>query len=705
MNIVFSEIIVINKINYTSQAKLFGTTLYNGIMYKLVCPYHSWITENTSIFGYGLINHNTKYISLETVIPNLKSQKQLFTLFLLSMNIKGLSKTKIDLLNKAFDGELYNLFFENKFDMINGILQYEDNKLNYIIHKWQEINIYCLLHIDLIKLGLSAKYIKKVYKIYKQDSIKIIKENPYQMIESIGFGFKTVDQIALEYGINKNNMMRIEQGLLYVLYENELLGSTYIEKNILYEKSKELLQINNDELLIIAFNNLIIKKKTISIANKWIGLYSVYMSELFIFNFLQKNKNNLTKNICLQDAILSDEQKVAVKGAIENQYSVITGSAGSGKSTVIKTIYHLQKQNNKHIIVLAPTGRASQRIKEIDESIESATIHKLLKQNNIYQFKNSIDVHVGNYLQYDHIIIDECSMIDSVLLYILLKGMKTNTQITFIGDVSQLPPIGMGMPFTLCIEYTFIAVYYLTKIFRQNEKTTLLIVAKDISKGIYPKISSQTASDCCFKNVKKEDLYILLVDYIDKYYDKKNQKLDLQWVTFLNRGVCGVHQVNTLIQNHLHQKYKCDLPLLINRFYRYDKVVVLKNNYQLDIRNGEIGIVVDGNENEIVIEFEANKIVNFSVTDANILQLAYAINVYKSQGSEFKNVLILLYMEQYILLNKKALYTALTRAKQKAIIIGERKAFYCTINNKNNNKRNTFLELFLQKKKLFIYSD
>jgi exodeoxyribonuclease V alpha subunit len=697
MDAVFSGVLLIKKINYIIGLTWRGVVIYNGIEYNVKGPYHNWVAANISIFAYGLIDSDARHIQIETIIPDLLSQSDLFTVFLLSMNIKGLSKTRIDLLSNAFGPKLYSLFVENNFDLINTVLQYDEEKLAIIIKKWQEINAYCLLHIDLITLGLSAKSIKKVYKTYKENSIQIIKNNPYQMIEGIGFGFKTVDQIALESGIEKNNIIRIESGLLYILEENEGEGNTYILKHILYEKTKILLKIDDDSLIDISYNALIKKKKIINYENKYVGKYSTYEYESYLFQFLRQNQQmSISYNTLDNESHLSDEQKTAVLGAIKNKYSVITGSAGTGKSTVIKAIYNLQIENKKKIIVLTPTGRASQRIKEIDLSMETMTIYKALTPLSIYKILKNQGSQLIKYLEYDHIIIDECSMIDSTLLYVIFKMTHHNTQITFLGDSFQLPPIGIGNAFSLLIEYQVVPMYHLTKIFRQKENTVLLKIAKEVASGVYPRISNQDNTDCFFKEINKEKLNDFLKEYIDKYYNKESNILDLQCITFLNRGRCGVNLLNSLIQDYLHQRYRANEPLLLSRFYKYDKIVVLKNNYDLDIRNGELGIVIDGDCNQVIIQFCHDKIIAFSIVQTSLLALGYAINIYKSQGSEFKNVLVVLYMEQYILLNKKALYTALTRAKNKAIICGERKALYCAINSKNNHKRDTFLELWLK---------
>ena len=697
---IFSGSLIIKKINSIIYSKWDGLVVYNGLEYTVSGPYHNWIRQDSTIFAYGEIYENRSHIDIETIIPDLASQSHLFTLFLLSMNIQGLSKIKIDLLDKAFGFKLYSLFFENKFDLLNTVLNYEIEKLTVIVKKWEEIKVYCFLHIDLIRLGLSAKFIKKVYKAYKEKSLEVIRSNPYQMIESIGFGFKTVDQIALQTGIDKYNVMRIEHGLFYILEENEIEGNTYIVKNIWYEKTKLLLNIDDDSILDISLQELIQKKKIIHLAHAYYGKYESYNYELYILRFLGENNQSSLFDFSINQDYLSEEQKIAVLGAINNKYSVITGSAGTGKSTVIKSIYSFQVNNKKRVIVLTPTGRASQRIKEIDPSIETMTIYKALTRISIYKVLNNQDIDKKNYLQFDHLIIDECSMIDSKLLYAILKMTFEKTHITFLGDAFQLPPIGIGQAFALLIQYQFIPIYHLTKIFRQKENTELLIIAQNISKGIYPKISNKNNSDFLFKNIKKEDLEAVLVTYIDQYYNKENQVVDIQFITFLNRGKCGVNALNIFVQNYLYKKYRLDQPLLMFRFYKYDKIVILKNNYDLDVRNGELGIVIGGDDHNLIVNFFNNKIVHFISSQSNLLQLAYVINVYKSQGSEFKSVIILLYMEQYILLNKKALYTALTRAKNKVVLLGERKALYCAIYNKNNYTRNTFLELFIQKKLL-----
>lgn len=690
----FSDFLFIKRITYNDLKKVYFIAIYNNNEYFVVGKYYLWLIENITIIGYGSFNKEKKSIYLEVIIPYLKGNKQFFYFFLINSNIPGLSKKKIDLLDNFFGDSLPSLFFDNKFNEINKVIKYEDEKLTIIIKKWTEIGVYSLLFIDLLKLGISAKFIKKIYKVYRENAINIIKENPYQMIESVGFGFKTVDAIAMEYGIQSDNILRIMSAFLYILDENESEGNTFIIKDILYEKLKLLLNIDCLEIFDNAFIKLLNENKIIVI-NNFVGKYNSYYYENFIFNYFRNNKKEKINFFNVNNFLLSDEQKIAILGALQNQYSIITGSAGTGKSTVIKMLYDIQKNNNKKIIVLTPTGRASQRIKDIDCNINTMTIHKILCSVGFY-FKEKQINHVVNNLDYDHVIIDEASMIDSFLLYSILKVIPNYCYITFLGDACQLPPIGLGSPFNLLIKYKFISIYYLTKIFRQKNASVLLNIAKKISDGICPKISSFNEEDCVFKVVKKEYIKNTLSEYINKYYDKNNNILNFQIITFLNRGICGVNNINLFIQNYIKEHFQSCLLLLLKKFYQYDRVVVLKNNYNLNIRNGEIGIIIDGNENELIVLFNDEKKIIFNENDIHLLQLAYAINIYKSQGSEFQNILILLYLEQYILLNKKALYTALTRAKKTAVIIGETKALYCAINNKNNCNRNTFLELFLE---------
>jgi exodeoxyribonuclease V alpha subunit len=698
MRQLFSDTLHIISINHTQRNTLLGTALFQNICFLFSCPYYAWINTNIKVIGYGSIDYENKKIFLETIIPDLSNNEKLFISFLINMNITGLTEKKIHKLSETFTNKLYQLFFEEQFITLNTVLCYDEEKLHIIITKWQDIKTYCLLHIDLLKCGLSAKYIKKVYKTYKTNSISIIKNNPYQMVESIGFGFKTVDSIAEQYGIKRNHPLRIQQGLLFILQENELQGHNYLDITTLYEKLEILLSLTDHILFDTACNILIQEKKIIKLYQHYIATHAAYTYELYIYEYLKNNTidNTLIHNATLKE--LSLQQNKAISRAIEHKYSIITGPAGTGKSTIIKALYHIQKNNKKRIVVLTPTGRASQRLKEIDANIHSMTIHKILTPLSIFKIQKGHTILPEEHLPYDHLIIDESSMIDSALLYVLLKKTNQNTHITFLGDSFQLPPIAMGSPFSDLITYDYIPIFQLTEIFRQHKTSNLLSIAHAIAHGSYPKISSKTTtSDCYFHVTTKDNIEEIIINSIKMHYNGVTKTIDLQYITFLNRGTAGVIKINTFIQQYLFQHYKKDTHKIIDQFYLYDKVMVIKNDYKIEVRNGEIGTIIDGNDQEVIVQFSSEKIITFTYNQKYLLTLAYAINVYKSQGSEFNRIMILLFMEQYLLLNKKALYTAVTRTKTQAILCGEKKALYCALNYKKSSERNTILSLFLKK--------
>jgi exodeoxyribonuclease V alpha subunit len=690
---LFSETFYVKEIIRKESHKVFFKIILNDIVYEVFSSSYNWLLPDNHFIGYGRRDIYSKKIYLETIIPCFSNHAIfLFQSFLIDAQIPGLTQKKITLLYNALGNKMIDYFYQENFELINSLLQYEQPELEKIQKKWQDIKIYIDLHVQLKKCCLSASSIKKVYKAYKHQSLKIIQENPFKMIFDIGFGWKTVDKIAKECGIKSHDKRRIEGAISFLFLEKKREGHTCLNSETLYEKTAELLNDlpNCNELIDTTIKNLV-SSGCIKKINTFLALVDDYTMEKSIYDFFAK-KNiiiPLSHPLDVTTKNISNEQKIAIEGALGSRYSIITGSAGTGKSTIILEIYTYQVKHKKKIIVLTPTGRASQRILEMYPNIVSMTIHKFFIINKIYirQEKEYINQVL---FDYEHIIIDESSMIDSMLLSLLLRHTLQTTQITFIGDSNQLPPVGLGGPFHICIQYQIIPVFTLKQVFRQKEGGKLLELATTISKGICPKI--QNNNEIEFHTADKENLTVVLEKLIDSYYNKEKKELTWTGVTFLNRGNAGTKILNTHIQEYIHTHYHPAEKKILHRFYRNDSVIITHNNYKLDVRNGEMGKIIDGDDKYAIIRFNKAKEIMFTHYDSHLIDLGYAINVYKSQGSEFPLIVLFIFMEHYILLHKKALYTAITRTKNKILLIGQKKALYCAVKNKSENHRQTILE-------------
>jgi exodeoxyribonuclease V alpha subunit len=690
-----SIIVLIQKIifrtNERNNMKLLVS--YKNEEYYFYGTYVDWIEENISIIVYGKIDQKNKTIYSTSCIPYLERTLHSFKTFLIAAKIKILTKHKIETLIEIFGKDIISIFFEAQFEKL--IPYINEDKIRDIKNHWQIIQQYSMLHLALYQTGLSPNSVKKLYKLYKEKALEKLKENPYQIIESVGYGFITADKIAKEYGIAPTASIRIESAILYALQKNESEGKSYLEISSLSKIIQELIEIsllNNelkDHLKELEKKDLIVIIDNCSVAKK-----KIYIYEQYIFSFFTENRKKPTDKIFPQkDSVLTEEQRSAITGAHNNIYTIITGSAGTGKSTCIKTLHKELKAEGKTVLILAPTGRAAQRIKEIIEEAPSMTIHKAITMKYIEHISQDPYFHDDQYLDYDHIIIDEASMIDAFLFYCLLKKITKKTAITLLGDKNQLPPIGPGGIFESCIETELIPIFRLTIIHRQAKNNSIIEVAGKVAEGIYPKISNSSLDDCYFESIKKEELAEKITTLIKKKEFTKEGFPPFQILTFLHKGTAGITSINKLIQDILQKtRDKKENEKIGDKFFIGDKVIVTKNNYELGISNGEIGYIESENEGYITVLFDEKKII-FKEENIHLLDLAYAISIHKSQGSEFEQTILLLYPEQYIVLNKKSLYTALTRGKKKVHIIGEKKTLFIALKKEYETKNHSLIPI------------
>ncbi len=572
--------------------------------------------------------------------------------------------------------------------------------------------------------SVSANLAVKIYKKIGSGAVDFIKQNPYILCDEIdGIGFKTADKIALSMGFGKNDRNRIKSGTLYTLRENTLFGHTFIPKDYLLKLASELLGVNNLEV-DIAVNTLIFEGSFISetVDNvERIYYFSLYLAEKYVAKKLKamtsvtfkEDINSLNSQIKKiednQNIILADNQKEAVINAFKSGVSIITGGPGTGKTTIINTIIEIFKFRGLKVVLTAPTGRAAKRMSQIC-NMDAKTIHRLLGAGYEGDDVNlTFCVDEENPISQDVIIVDEMSMVDILLMQNLLKAIEVGKRLIMVGDANQLPSVGAGNVLSDMIKSNKINVTCLTEIFRQAKKSMIVVNAHKINNGQMP-VSNSEGTDFFFANLpdaKKGVEYIvsLCADKLPKKYDVN--KFEIQVLSPYKKGIAGIFNLNSVLQNKINpfdkRKNQKEFGDII--FREGDKVMQNKNNYDIkwtDINTGEEGSgVFNGDVGYIqsishtfktVTVIMDDKVIDYDFKILEELDLAYAITVHKSQGSEFKIVIIPVYDGPYMLINRNLFYTAVTRAKEVVVLVGSENIINKMVNN--NKKMDRFSGLF-----------
>ena len=579
-------------------------------------------------------------------------------------------------------------------------------------------------------LGISLSLSKKIYSIFREDTLEIINENPYKLIKNVkGIGFLKADEIALKNNLDKTSPYRIESAIIYILTQKAInFGHVFYPKEKLTEEVSSLIGIEKDLIEPIYMNLLL--SSDIVVDNSFdepnIYLDYLYISESYIASKLAKMALNedfkilfnidkeVKKSIENQSIKLSEIQIDAIKSCFEENISIITGGPGTGKTTIINTISKIFIENGYNISLCAPTGRAAKRIEETT-GIEAKTIHRMLGYiPSSYDDIGHFEYNEDNPLDTDLIIIDEMSMVDVVLFEKLLRGIKDNTKLIIVGDVDQLPSVGAGNVLKDLINSNKIKYTKLIDIFRQSENSNIIVNAHKINNGQEP-ILNKKNSDFFFLNTDAPSITRnVVVDLISRRLPKAygyDYSKDIQILTQSRKGICGVFELNKLLQDILNPKTEASDEILVgNKLFRVnDKVMQTKNNYNLSfvddegeenfgVYNGDMGhiIFIDKSSNKLTVEMDDKRLIEYSLEDLDNLELAYAITIHKSQGSEFKSVIIPMFDGYKLLQTRNLLYTAITRAKENIVIVGDKNVMNNMIRNNTINSRYSNLEKRIQ---------
>lgn len=571
--------------------------------------------------------------------------------------------------------------------------------------------------------GMTTNQCIKIYKEFGVDAKAIVSENPYILCDEIsGIGFITADRIAKSLGIEYISPFRIQSGIRYILNQFSASGNTYMPKNNLIDEVSKILGVPGQMVEENLYNLALETKIKIEKINDIEAVFSLpyYYCELGVTNKIitLSIENFRTINTDVEFEIetferknkikFANSQREAIVGAFENGIEIITGGPGTGKTTIIKSIIEIYENNGMKVLLGAPTGRAAKRMTE-STGREAKTIHRLLEMGvsedeNSYYGKGESEP-----LEADVIIIDEASMIDIMLMHSLLKAIKLGTRLIIVGDVDQLPSVGAGNVLKDLIESNFIKVVRLKDIFRQGEESLIVTNAHKINNGEMPYINRRDG-DFFFENKDNVDLILsTIIDLINrrlpnfkKAWDKYR---DIQILTPTRKGILGVQNLNNKLQEVLNPKSpsKREKELKEVIFREGDKVMQTKNNYSLKwirvngsgenegvgVFNGDMGFIQSINEEEktITIIFDDERKVVYDYIYLDELELAYAITIHKSQGSEFKVIITPAFMGSPLLMNKNLLYTAITRAKELVVVVGIPKALKYMVSNTRSMER------------------
>lgn len=630
--------------------------------------------------------------------------------------IKGIGPVYGDKLVAAF-GEKVLEIIDKHPERLMSVPGIGAKRVEKIIMAWKDQKEISNIMVFLQNKGISATYAVKIYKQYKEKAIAIIEENPYRLAQDIwGIGFKTADQIAQKSGIAPDCKRRITAAILHGIQTTSGDGNLYIQLEELKKEVAELLELeletiqhttkcalhdlyNADKIKLLTHNDI-----------HYITLPSFYFSEKGIAYKIEKILSSaphhtfdireiqkvLQENTAAQLLMLNEQQQEGVLACLQHKITIITGGPGTGKTTLIKKLLmQLDVQRVKYSLA-APTGRAAKRITE-GTGRPASTIHRLL---DFDVSTMSFRYNESHPLAVDFLIVDEASMIDVFLASALIKALPLSAHLVLIGDIDQLPSVGAGNFLHDMIASKKVTTISLKHIFRQAQNSLIVINAHRINNGEFPESEHENArKDFIFI---KEDNPENIPMHLEAIYNKAFRhygihKDDAIVLTPMHRGVAGTQKLNHDLQQMLNGiSGGPTVGYAGTQFQAGDRVMQLRNNYDKNVFNGDIGVIEAINAEDKIVQvrfFES--LVDYESADLNELVHAYAISIHKSQGSEFSAVIIPIFMQHFMMLQRNLLYTAVTRAKKLCIIIGQSRAIAMGIKNNKSSERITFLQQFL----------
>ena len=648
--------------------------------------------------------------------------------YLGSGSIKGIGASLAGRIVKKFKEDTFRIIEEEpeRLAEIKGISERKAREISLQVSEKKDMR---QAMIYLQKYGISATLAAKIYQHYGQNVYRVIEENPYQLADHVqGVGFKTADEIAARVGIHIDSDFRIRSGIFYTLLQSVNDGHVYLSQDVLLYRSSSLLGVEIQDIEKYLMDLAIEKKIIIKNESDGRRIYSshYYYMEMNMARMLhdldveydQEESSLRTRLLGMEERSglsLDEKQREAVLEAARHGIMVLTGGPGTGKTTTINAMIQFFESEGLDICLAAPTGRAAKRMTEAT-GYESQTVHRLLEVNGNPEEEgiSGFQRNEENPLETDVIIIDEMSMVDLSLMSALLRAVIPGTRLILVGDCNQLPSVGPGSVLKDIIASECFAVVMLTKIFRQAGESDIVVNAHKINRGEEVILDNKSRD---FFFLKRQDpnviisvVITLIRNKLPKYVDAN--PYDIQVLTPMRKGLLGVERLNGILQEYLNPKEpkKAEKEHGGRLFREGDKVMQIKNNYQLEwqiltrygmavdkgmgIFNGDMGIIrkINTYEEIVTVEYDEHRIVKYPYSLLDELELAYAVTIHKSQGSEYPAVVIPLLQGPRQLYHRNLLYTAVTRARRCVTLVGSDQVFHEMIQNVNEQRRNTSLD-------------
>lgn len=678
----------------------------------------------------SMIKHQTfgEQLKVEAAEEMLPESPGGMEKYLSSGVISGIGPVTAKRIIKAFGSQTFEVM-DNQIDRLQEVEGIGVKKLAIIKDSYLKSREVRNIMVFLQSYGVTASQCMKIYYRYGQNSIALVSENPYILSEDIPtFGFKTADKIAENLGIDKDSPFRIQSGIKYVVNNFSGLGNTCIPLKKLTEEAFSMLEVSEDKV-VENIKTLILKDSLVSeelAEGNFIFAPPYYQCELSITKRILAMTQARVKHLTVklddflekyerENAILlHGKQKAAIKGIEQSGLVIITGGPGTGKTTIIKCILALMKTSGLKVLMAAPTGRAAKRMTETTGEV-SKTIHRLL---DIGVADDGEEFGGDAVLECDCVIIDEASMVDVVLMNNLMNAIKPGTRLIMVGDVDQLPSVGPGKVLGDIIHSGTANVIQLEMIYRQGSESMIASNAHRINHGENPVLNGRESDFFFIGAGDAQSAQASIVELVTKRLPEFNKTWDpvkdIQILSPMRKGDLGIYRLNELLRevlNPVSGSRKTFTPFQVG-----DKVMQTRNNYNLKSRltlqrddhsfeaetgvfNGDIGYVraIDDEDELVTVCFDDERYVDYTPMDLDDLELAYAVTIHKSQGSEFRVVIMPLYMGPPLLMNRNLLYTAVTRARELVVLVGDLRALHFMIKNNRSFERYTSLGYRLKK--------
>ncbi|HDQ41459.1 MAG TPA: ATP-dependent RecD-like DNA helicase [Desulfonatronum sp.] len=662
---------------------------------------------------FGLWKEHPKYgrqFQIHRAEPLLPAGINAIRRYLASGQLKGVGPVLAERMVKMFRDKTLEIIDTDpkKLLQVEGI---GASKLEKILKSWEEQHHVRALILFLQEHDVSPALAARIYRHYGPESMQKVRDNPYELAYEVhGIGFRTADAIALKLGFAQDCPQRMEAALIYLLFQCGESGHVFCPQDELIQKAQVLLEGADESALQDALDALAQRKRVVleELGAQGLGAV-VYLGH---FHRWEKeiaarlralsdhpaamDKNKLRAALSELEArrriSLSREQRQAVEDACLNKVFLLTGGPGTGKTTITKFIVDAMSLLGLKIKLAAPTGRAAKRLSEATGS-PASTLHRLLQ----YAPDGGFALNETRMLKTGMLVVDEVSMLDCQLCLAVLRALPLTSRLVLVGDVNQLPSVGPGNVLGDLLKSRTLPSAELTRIYRQAQESMIVVNAHRINQGLFPHASPKSAPQADFFWLEQEDpglvqdmILQMVCERIPASYDL-NPRLDVQVLTPMHKGEVGTQQLNVLLQERLNPRGR-EFTLGLRKMRIGDRVLQLRNNYEKEVFNGDLGWImdVDIEEGEALVEFDGRE-VTYELTEMDELTLAYAVSVHKSQGSEYPAVVMPLLLQHFMLLQRNLIYTGLTRARRLAVLLGSKKALHIGLKNAKARTRYTNL--------------